>query len=95
MQFAFLIMGNFDVTVDRACIHDGMAQIIGVSSLTEACDVAKYLYEEGIGCIELCGAFGEQGAKVVMEATNHAIPIGYVTHLPDQDELYQLKFQKN
>ena len=69
MQFAFLIMGNFDVTVDRACIHDGMAQIIGVSSLTEACDVAKYLYEEGIGCIELCGAFGEQGAKVVRRRT--------------------------
>jgi hypothetical protein len=92
MRFAFLIMGNFNGEKDQACIHDGQAQIIGVSDLTEACKIAKRLYEEGIGCIELCGAFGEKGARAIIEATDHAIPIGYVTHLPEQDEVYRKAF---
>ena len=38
MKFAFMIMGNhFHSEIDRAMIHDGEAQIIGVSSVEEAC----------------------------------------------------------
>ena len=33
MKFAFLIMGNFDMTMDRATIHGGNAQMIGVSDM--------------------------------------------------------------
>lgn len=44
--------------------------------------------KEGIDCIELCGAFGEAGAKAIIEATDNALPIGYITHLPEQDYLY-------
>ena len=36
MKFAFLIMGNFDMTMDRATIHGGNAQMIGVSDMQEA-----------------------------------------------------------
>ena len=32
MKFAFLIMGDFDSSKDRAAIHGGAAQIIGVPS---------------------------------------------------------------
>lgn len=94
MKFAFIIMGNFNVESDRAAIHEGRAQIIGVSNLAEACAVAKELYSSGIDCIELCGAFGEHGAKEVINATDNKIPVGYVTHLPEQDEIYNLLFNK-
>lgn len=92
MKFAFLVMGEFEAAVDRAKIHEGNAQIIGVSSVEEACEEAKRLAAEGIGCIELCGAFRAEGAKKVIEATNNTIPIGYVVHLPEQDEVYRTAF---
>ena len=36
MKFAFLIMGDFDSPKDRAAIHGGAAQIIGVPSVEAA-----------------------------------------------------------
>ena len=57
MRFAFLIMGKFDSREDQAVIHNGTARIIGVSDLEDAARTAKRLEEEGIDCIELCGAF--------------------------------------
>lgn len=92
MKFAFLIMGDFNQRKDRAQIHDGMAQIIGVANVEEACEIARELYEEGIDCIELCGAFGETGARAVIEATGNQIPVGYVTHLPEQEDVYRKFF---
>ena len=92
MRFAFLIMGNFDCKIDRAIIHNGTAQIVGVANIEDACMVAKKLKEEGIDCIELCGAFGEAGAKAIIEATGNKLPIGYVTHLPEQDYVYRIAF---
>lgn len=95
MKFAFIIMGEFNVEKDKAKIHNGTAQIIGVSNINEACNEAKRLCAEGIDCIELCGAFGEKGAKKVIDATDNKIPIGFVTHLPEQDEIYLKTFNKN
>ena len=92
MKFAFLVMGKFDLVRDRAAIHGGEAQIIGVTDLEQACAEAKKLCAEGVGCIELCGAFGPQGAKKIIAATGNQIPVGYVVHLPEQDELYRSAF---
>lgn len=92
MKFAFIIMGDFDAEIDQASIHDGEAQIAGVSNLQEACTVAARFCEEGVGCIELCGAFGPDGAKAVIAAVDNRIPVGYVTHLPEQDEIYRKVF---
>ena len=94
MKFAFIILGDFDAVRDRAEIRGGRARIWGVSSLAEACAAAKALEREGVGCIELCGAFGEEGARAVIEATKKRIPIGYVTHLPEQDNVYEAVFGK-
>ena len=80
MKFAFLIMGNFDMTMDRATIHGGNAQMIGVSDMQEAAAAAKQLCEEG--------------AKQIIEITENRIPVGYVTHLPEQDEIYKAVFSK-
>ena len=46
MKFAFLIMGDFNCNIDRAIIHDGMAQIVGVANIEDACMVAKKFEKE-------------------------------------------------
>lgn len=43
MKFAFLIIGSFNSKIDKATIHEGMAQIVGVANIEEACTVAKKL----------------------------------------------------
>ena len=93
MKFAFLIMGPcYNREQDHASIHDERAQIIGVANLEEACAIAQKLCAQGVSCIELCGAFGEEGARRVIEATQNKIPVGYITHLPEQEEVYQAAF---
>lgn len=53
MKFAFLILDSrFDSAADRASIHGGDAQIIGVASLAQAAAAARQLAAEGAGCIE-------------------------------------------
>ncbi len=66
--------------------------MIGVASIEEARNVARKLQEEGVDCIELCGAFGENGAREIIEATGNKLPIGYATHLPEQDVVYAKTF---
>lgn len=93
MKFAFLIMGDFESESDHASIHYGAAQIIGVANIQEACVIARELCAAGIDCIELCGAFEAEGARMIIEATENKIPVGYVTHLQEQDELYDEVFK--
>ena len=52
----------------------------------------RELLEQGVGCIELCGAFGPDGARRIIEATGNRIPVGYVTHLPEQEAVYRAAF---
>ncbi len=92
MKFAFIFMGQYDAAEDRAEIKNGQTQVAGVPDIETACTVAKEFLQDGVGCIELCGAFGEEGARRIIEATGNTIPIGYVTHLPEQDELYKAVF---
>ena len=92
MKFAFLVMGNFSSQKDRATFSDGETSMIGVSSLEEAKSVAKKLADEGVACIELCGAFEETGARAIIEATGGKLLVGFVTHLPEQDSLFQAVF---
>lgn len=94
MKFAFLIMGDFSCEIDHAEIHQGTAQIIGVANMEEAVNMARQLQKAGIDCIELCGAFGEEGARKIIEATENKLPVGYVTHLYEQEEIYRAVFSK-
>lgn len=94
MKYAYLIMGRYDEKTDRAEIQNEKAWIVGVKDLETACTVANELIKEGVNCIELCGGFGSTGAKTIVEVTGNQIPIGYITHLPEQDELYMKAFPK-
>ena len=95
MKFAYLIMDKiFDSKKDRAIIHNGVSQIIGVSDIEEACQIAKELQIEGIDCIELCGGFREEGARKIIEATDNKVAVGFVIHLKEQDDIYAKLFGK-
>ncbi len=94
MKFAFLIMGHYDSKKDIAAIDGGDAQIIGVADIDEACAMAQKLYENGVECVELCGAFEETGAKKIIDATGGKLAVGYVVHLPEQDALFERLFGK-
>ena len=90
MFFAFIMMGPFG-KAGRAIIKEENA-VIGVSSIDEAVKEAKELQRQGVKAIELCGAFGPDGAKAVIKATGGQVPVGYVTHLREQDVLYNRIF---
>lgn len=93
MRFAFLIVGDFNSEIDKAEIRDGAVVTIGVKSVDDAVSVAQRLYRENaVDCIELCGAFGEAGAKKIIEVTENKLPIGFVTHLPEQDDIFKAAF---
>ena len=94
MKFAFIIMGNFDPAVGKAEIGGGKRQIVGVNNMNRALDAACRLVKQGVDCIELCGAFGEDGAREIIAVTENKVPVGYVTHLPMQDRLYEEVFSK-
>ena len=47
MKYAFLVMGSYDSAADRAEIRNGATRIIGVSSVEEACEIARTLQAEG------------------------------------------------
>jgi len=79
-SFAFVIMGH----EGRACFKDGITNIVGVKNMEDAIIKAKELCEEGIECIEVCGAFGPEGAKTLIDATGGKMGVGYIVNLPEQ-----------
>ena len=92
MKFIYIIMGPFDSSIDRKAIgKNNNAEIIGVRNLDEAKVVAKSLI--GIAdVIELCGAFGESGAREIIDATCAKIPVGFVGHFDFQNDLFDELF---
>ena len=54
--------------------------IVGVSSIEEGASIAKQFAEEGVRIIELCGAFGYAGAKVISEAVGDQVSVGMMVH---------------
>jgi hypothetical protein len=58
----------------------GKVHIVGVSSTDEGAKIAKEMMGKGIALIELCGAFGYEGAKKVSDAVGNQIPVGMIVH---------------
>lgn len=92
MKFVYMIMGPFDSKVDKKAIgKNNNAEIIGVKNLEDAKEISRSLI--GIAdVIELCGAFEESGAREIIDATDGKIPVGFVTHLDSQDDLFDKLF---
>ncbi|EJO5349151.1 hypothetical protein NRP93_003309 [Clostridium botulinum] len=90
-KFAFLLMGShYNPEEHKACFETEkqISYIFTVRNFQEACDKLYFLESEGVGAIELCGAFGEENAQRMIELTHNKIAIGYVTHMSEQDDLF-------
>lgn len=90
-KFAFFVMGAHYVPErDRAVFETkrGCTLIYSVNDLDGAIALAKTCAADGVGAIELCGAFGESGAKAIIDATNGEVAVGFVVHLPEQDAVF-------
>ena len=65
-KFACLFMGSSYIPEVHKCqfeTPDGMTYIYTVRDFQEACDLLLSLQKEGVGAVELCGAFGEENAR--------------------------------
>ena len=96
-KFAFLLMGpHFTPEQHQVCFEtdNQISYIITVRSFEEAYEKLSFLQDEGVGVIELCGAFGEERAQEMIEMTNGKIAIGYVTKVPGQEQLFADFFAK-
>lgn len=92
--YAFLLMTDRGPEETRFLEGDTIDTLfVPVRSLEEGCETARKLVQEkGVGAIELCGAFGEEGAARIKEAAGPQTAVGYVIHQPSEDALFQAFF---
>lgn len=91
-KFAFIMMGAaHDPETDRAQFEAGgvLTLIRTVRDFEEAKKLALELVNDGVGAIELCGAFGPEKAEELFHLTGEKIAIGYVTHNPAHAPLFE------
>lgn len=93
--FAFLLMGeHYDCEKHKAVFEtEGqLTYIYTVNSFEGAYKKLAELKEEGVGVVEVCGAFGEERAREMIELTDHKVGIGFVVHVSEQDDLFNRFF---
>lgn len=76
-KFAFLLMGKeFDTAKDTAVFETEhmISYIFTVTSFEEALKRAVACAEDGVGAIEVCGAFGKEWADKIIAATGTRSP---------------------
>lgn len=96
-KFAFLLMGEHYTPERHQARFETEKQttyIYSVKNPQEAYAKIEELQKEGVGAIELCGAFGEEMTRKIIEMTDGKIAVGYVTHFPEQDEVFEQFFKK-
>lgn len=89
-KFAMMMMdAQYDTKRDYAVFETEEVEthMITVNSPEQAVQMAKELAEQGFGAIEVCGAFGEELARKMYEATENKVSVGYIVCPSDQKEL--------
>jgi len=56
----------------------GSLLCIGVSSVSDAPDLARQLVDDGVELIEFCGRFGGAGLATILSAVRGQVPVGAV-----------------
>ena len=96
-KYAFLLMGpHYNPDEHFACFEtkNQVTYICTVRNFKEAYLKAVDLQKDGVGAIELCGAFGEGEAQKIIDLTNNEVAIGFVVHKSEQDSLFDNFFSK-
>lgn len=78
---AFIFIAPNVVTKDNQheFLSPGISlKVVGVSTYDEAVKIAKELVELGVGAIELCAGFGNEGVAKVVEAVQGKATVGVV-----------------
>lgn len=95
--FAFILMGAQYAPAQHQAHFETEAKhtyIYTVRNYEEAKARVRQLKEQGCGAIELCGAFGPDQARELIDLTGGTVAIGYVTHFSQQDDLFDAFFSK-
>lgn len=95
-KFAYILMGPAcDSKKKQGKFAAGRTQhyIYTVKNFTEAKELVVRLQEQGVGAVELCGAFGRERARELIQLTEGKLPISYVVHEPEQDGLIEAFFR--
>ncbi|MEA5004106.1 MAG: DUF6506 family protein [Christensenella sp.] len=94
-KYAFVLLGSEYNPQSHHATFETEKQITYIRTVRdfdEAAATVLSLQEEGVGAVELCGAFGEQKARELIGATDGKVAIGFVTHLQEQDSLFDAFF---
>lgn len=94
-KFAMIIMGNEYNPNEHKAKFETTSQITYICTINNwnmLKETIEYLQKEGVGAIELCGAFGKERAQEIVEMTNSEIAVGYVVHEPKLDPLFNKFF---
>lgn len=90
-MYAFLLMGgHYDPDVHQ-CRFETAKNIVFIRSVRdfeEAKAMAVALQRQGVGAIEVCGAFGPEKARELTDLTGGEVAIGYIVHHPELDEVF-------
>jgi len=88
-KFGFIVTG--DDFVQYQGTEKFSMKVVGVSDASQGVAVAREMVSEGIQLIELCGGFGPVWTGKIIEATEHAVPVGSVGYGPESiDAMHHL-----
>lgn len=88
-KYAMMLMNPlFQPQEDTAYFRTGNIEnyILTVRNEEEALEKVEELVKEGIGVLEVCGAFGQEMAHKMRQVSQGKLCIGYVVYEPDQME---------
>lgn len=94
-KFAFILMGeHYDPQVHKVDFKTAgqISSIRTVCNFDQALALMDTLRQDGYGAVEVCGAFGPDRAQKLIERSNGEIAVGFVTHFPEQDTLFDAFF---
>ena len=84
-RFVFLVMSaDHDSNIHHTMMESPACKsiMIGVKDMEDACVQAKKLVDAGeVDKIELCGAFHEEGAKIVSDYIDNRVVVSYIVNL--------------
>lgn len=93
-KYAMMLMNEDFTSQDIQLQVPGIEHhIFTVCTADQAIKLAKKLAKEGFGAIEVCGAFGEELAERMYQATDEMVPVGYVKYPKKQERRLQIFWQ--